>query len=681
MSMPQGFFFILRRSFLVAAMLMASLTGHANASAAHSTYAEIPLTSDNPLFPFAYDSKNHLLENFSINFETLARYYFWASEGIIRPNPTPVFTSRDRSELYLTTDMLTFQVDTTKLTITPDLPISPESAQSLFIQDDEAYTRRLGGEDFVDAKLKFFKGLGFNEKIQRYQRTMFMMSDWKSLIHPPVRNVGTTTEEQDRYFRTMHTIPQNSSMLNADWNRKIDEISQSELTRGNHTKILLNGDSYREKLARVRAAKKSIYVMVMSFASDPSSFLLIDELIAKAQQGVEVQVVLEKLWTVTVFRNTMKRFTDGGVKLLLANDMFHLFGKRRTLFHNKVWIFDDETAIVGGQNIVNSSNNSTGFNHWNKDIDVMVEGPMVTDILDEFTTLKDRYDVPRSARKVARFNLDQGRTTEELRKTIAERRQKERHAGLRGNENYGQWFSNEDSASDGVCRFVIQGPQKNNLILSKTYSEFFRAAKRELFLTSQHIEYDEDEIDDQDESNDSPTSTMFQSLYDAAANGARVDLVANGIDGGFAEIGQNIAMGRKGQDREARRQIRQARQTARGKNPQSFLKRLSTFLGLRGAKKFKVYLDDAVSRPGVNAWMHFQYVHSKTVLIDNIMASIGSFNFEPFSSEHSHESAIFCYDRQLARDLKTDYIRDIVNSTPVIPEASDLLSDDSTEQN
>ena len=67
------------------------------------------------------------------------------------------------------------------------------------------------------------------------------------------------------------------------------------------------------------------------------------------------------------------------------------------------------------------------------------------------------------------------------------------------------------------------------------------------------------------------------------------------------------------------------------------------------------------------AWMHFQYVHSKTMLIDNIMASVGSFNFEPYSAEKSHESTVLCYDQRLAQELKADNIRDIVNSTPVFP--------------
>ena len=639
------------------------------------SHAEIPLTPNNPLYSFAHDSEGNERSKFEIDYDTLSKYYQFVAGGLLQTNFAPTLEAKDHSPLSLSEGQLTFKVNLETMTITPKQEMSPESAQSLFNFDPQLFISQNNGKDLADAQINFFRKRDFDETSQRYERTYLHLSDWKSLIHPPIKNVGKTPEEQDLYFRSSHQIPADSKMLTSEFNQKIDSISDSELTRGNQMKLLVNGESFKEKMAQVKAAKKSIYVGVMSFASDPTSFALIDALVEKAKEGVEVQVMLEKLWTVTVFRNTMKRFTDGGVKLVLADDMMTLNKKKRTLFHNKVWIFDDETAIVGGQNIVNSSNSSSGFNHWNKDTDVRIQGPMVTDIMNEYTTLTERYDTD-SERKINRFNLNQGRTIEQLRSVIADKKSKESAAGLRGKEKYANWFSTPETATQGVCRYVIQGAQKENTILANTYSEYFRAAKNELFLTSQHIEYDQDEIDGELE-NQSEASKMFQALFDTSRSGVRVDLLANGIDGGFAEIGQNISKGRDNPRREAKRLRHFERQIARGKEPSTFMSRMSTWLGLKGAKKFKSFLDDAISYANFNAWMHFQYIHSKTVLIDNIMASVGSFNFEPYSADHSHESAVICYDRQLTTDLKTDMIRDIVNSTPVLPE----MSDNSTAQN
>jgi len=50
------------------------------------------------------------------------------------------------------------------------------------------------------------------------------------------------------------------------------------------------------------------------------------------------------------------------------------------------------------------------------------------------------------------------------------------------------------------------------------------------------------------------------------------------------------------------------------------------------------------------------------------MSSIGSFNFEGYSANKSHESALFCYDKGLAKELKLDMVKDMINSTPMYAE-------------
>ncbi len=615
---------------------------------------------------------------YMVDYASLVQYYQDQTQGLIQPNLFPSLKLKGSEQLQadfaFNLTNLKFKVNLDKMTITPDVPLDPESAQSLFNFSPEAYRLKYQGRDFVDAKVKYYSGLRYDDETQHYERPVALLSDWKSLNHPPVRSVGDTTEELDSFYRTHHEIDPSSKMLTAEFNHKMDELTQSELTRGNKATLLVNMDSYHEKLKRVKAAKKSIYVGVMSFASDPTSFHMIDALEAKVKEGVEVQVMLEKLWTVTAFRKTMKRFENSGIKLLLADDMYHLRGKKRQLYHNKVWIFDDEVAIVGGQNIVNSANSSTGFNHWNKDTDVLIEGPLATDVLSEYTTLIERYD----------FAGRTGRSIAELRNVVASKKAQERAQGLRGTENYNQWFSDVNTATNGTCRFVIQGPQNDKHMLSKAYTEFFKQAKKELFFTSQHIEYDINGVDEDQEIHVSAgwTEKMYHALFGAAKRGARIDLLANGIDGGFAEIGQNIAKGRDNPKREARRQKRFEKQIAKGEEPSTFMQRLSTKLGLKSTKKFMIYLDDVITRSNFNAWMHFQYIHTKAVLVDNVMSSIGSFNFEPYSADSSQESAVFCFDQSLNHQLKKDLIRDIVNSTPVLPpneeRISTKLSDNST---
>jgi phosphatidylserine/phosphatidylglycerophosphate/cardiolipin synthase-like enzyme len=619
-------------------------------------------TSENPLYKYSRNELGQPQNKFKIDYATLVEYYKYAASPLLSPAESNTLKMKDQSYAKIAKEDLKFEVNLRKMNITPVIPLDPETAQDLFKFDIDAYMQANPGKDFVTAKKNAFKKLAFDKESQHFDRDYLHMSDWKSLFHPPVKDLEGNL---DRFYKDSHEIPSNSKMLTAEFNRELDTVSSSELTSGNKLKLLVNGLSFQEKLRQVRNAKKSILVGVMTFASDPSAFEMIDLLIEKKKQGLDVQIMVEKLWTSVFFRKTIDKINAGGIKLMLANDMFpyKLKNENRSLFHNKIWIFDGEKAIVGGQNIVNSANNSTGFNHWNKDTDVLIEGPMVTDVLREYNVLKKRYDKRLFERKNKQFNLHTGTTAEEYDAIIEAKLADERAKGLRGQDNYEKWFSNPETATNGACRFVIQGPQKDKHAISKAYVKVIEAAQDHIYFVSQHIQYDTTLPDEEV----SWETAVFKSFFKRGDAGVKIDLIANGIDGGFAEIGQNITAGKKSDKRINRLEKKFARQEKRGEEPGTFMSRLSTKLGLSSTKKFGTYLDQATQEDNFTAWMHFQYIHSKTLLIDNIMASVGSYNFEPYSAEKSHESTVLCYDQRLASELKADNVRDIVNSTPVFP--------------
>ena len=100
---------------------------------------------------------------------------------------------------------------------------------------------------------------------------------------------------------------------------------------------------------------------------------------------------------------------------------------------------------------------------------MLIEGPMVTDVLKEYNVLKKRYDKRFFDRKNRQFILDTGVTAEAYDAIIAKKLADERAKGLRGQENYEKWFANPETATNGACRFVIQGPQKDKNAISKAY--------------------------------------------------------------------------------------------------------------------------------------------------------------------------------------------------------------------
>lgn len=639
------------KAFLTLAILSSSLP-----SLAGLDHLEL----QNPLYPFALGEEGKIKAKFEVPYSAVIKYYEYVAAGLIVPNPYTQNTElKDRSNrpFNMTLASLKFGVNLEKMTITPAEKVDPEILQDLFNFNVDKYILESGEKDFVSAKYKEYSQLKFNQETQYYNRNYLHLSDWRSLNHPPIKKIS----DYKKYMIDNETIPENSSLLSDGFNRELDKVSGSELTRGNKLKLLVNGLSFQEKLRQVKNAKKSIYVGVMTFAADPSSFELIDALIDKAREGVDVQVMVEKLWTITAFRKTMNKFSEAGIKLIFADDMIHLKDSKRALFHNKIWIFDEERAIVGGQNIVNSANNATGFNHWNKEIDILVEGPMATDVLGEFITLKKRFDRPMSTKKVSRFNLNQGATAAELEKIFNVAKNNEIALGKRGQENYEKWFSNPKMARNGVCRFVIQGPQKDMNALAKTYISYFKQSQDQIYFASHRIDFELDQP-----VNPRWETKIFNSLFKASDRGIKVKLITNGIDGGFAEIGQNIAAGNKSPRREKKNARRFARQIKRGEDPATFMAQLTNTLALKNTKDIRTYVDAAIKHENFNIWLHFQFIHSKTIIVDNILTGVGSFNFEAYSAEHSHESSVFCFDENLAAEYKKDHIRDIVNSVPVI---------------
>jgi phosphatidylserine/phosphatidylglycerophosphate/cardiolipin synthase-like enzyme len=643
--------FLMTRAFLFIFLLILSLLTHAGEE----------ITPENPLYKFSKTKTGLHRNKFKIDYQTLVDYFSYVSQGLIVPSDSQNLMLKDNTLIDEKKEQLVFEVNLRKMHISPALSLAPESAQDLFNFNIDAYIAHHGGADFISAKRNDYKKLSFNKETQRFNRDFLNLGDWKSLNHPPIKKLEG---DLDKFYKDSHDFPAKSDLLTSSFHKNLDDDSATELTTGNDLKLLVNNASYFEKLAQIKKAKRSIFVGVMSFASDPSSFALIDALIEKKKEGLDVQIILEKLWTTTVFRKTMKKITKGGIKLMLANDMFRLLKKNRGLFHNKIWIFDEEVAIVGGQNIVNSSNKSTGFNHWNKDTDVLIKGPMVTDILKEFIVLKRRYDERFFDYKNERFNLNTGESAEFYEAIVSKKVNEEKALGLRGQENYDRWFQNQETATNGTCRFVIQGPQKDKHAISRAYIKSIEAAQDHVYFVSQHIEYDTSLPEKQS----SWETEIYKTIFNRGKQGVRFDLIANGIDGGFAEIGQNILAGKKNNKAQKVTEEKIAEDMEiEDEEAETFWTKLSAKLGLRSTKTFAKYLDHAAKRDNFSAWMHFQYIHSKTMLIDNIMASVGSFNFEPYSAESSHESSVFCLDRRLAKELKADLVRDIVNSTPVFP--------------
>src|SRR5665647_290517 len=111
---------------------------------------------------------------------------------------------------------------------------------------------------------------------------------------------------------------------------------------------------------------------------------------------------------------------------------------------------------MGGSNIVESDNISTGFNHMNRDNDVYVEGPIATEAMLNYIMLWKKYEVEKNI-----MNQDRNPNVKDItiyEKLAHEQKEAEKLAGSRGSDQYPVILNEPLARNKGVCRFVTQNP-------------------------------------------------------------------------------------------------------------------------------------------------------------------------------------------------------------------------------
>lgn len=169
-----------------------------------------------------------------------------------------------------------------------------------------------------------------------------------------------------------------------------------------HNRVALLEGGYDALLLRVhltRHAQKSIEVQTFIWSNDECGRLLMYELIEAAKRGVKVRIIADHLFSdqdpdtvaflatahpnfeIKHYRPAFSRIKPSRLQLLLAGlKSFHAINQR---MHNKIMLFDDAVLVTGGRNIENSYfDHATGLNY--RDRDVLAVGPVARTVAESF---------------------------------------------------------------------------------------------------------------------------------------------------------------------------------------------------------------------------------------------------------------------------------------------------------
>jgi cardiolipin synthase C len=171
-------------------------------------------------------------------------------------------------------------------------------------------------------------------------------------------------------------------------------------------------DALVARVALVRAAERTLDVQYYIFHADQIGATLLNELLAAADRGVRVRLLLDDLHTsgrdetlaaVDSHPNVEVRlFNPFGYRLVRALDYVSDYSRVNRRMHNKSISADSQISIVGGRNIGDEYFGASAELTFS-DLDVIAIGPVVAEVSTDF----DEYwnsDVayPLSALKIAR---------------------------------------------------------------------------------------------------------------------------------------------------------------------------------------------------------------------------------------------------------------------------------------
>ncbi len=152
---------------------------------------------------------------------------------------------------------------------------------------------------------------------------------------------------------------------------------------GNQLRLLENGDQFFPRVSgAIQRAQRTLLLETFILFEDEVGKALHRDLLAAAQRGVKVEVMVDGYGSPDLSTQYINRLTEAGVRFIYYDPRPLVMGMRTNVFrrlHRKIVVIDEEIAFVGGINF--SAEHNTDYGPEAKqDYAVEVKGPVVLDI-------------------------------------------------------------------------------------------------------------------------------------------------------------------------------------------------------------------------------------------------------------------------------------------------------------
>lgn len=158
--------------------------------------------------------------------------------------------------------------------------------------------------------------------------------------------------------------------------------------------LLTNGrDAFQSIIALVRLAEKTLDLQYYIWRANRTGRILLAELIAAADRGVRVRLLLDDMDLAWEDDELQKLSAHPNIEICIFNpfanrdvgllDILFDFNRINHRMHNKAFIADNSVAVIGGRNVGDryfSANEQANY----RDLDLYVAGPLVRDASKSF---------------------------------------------------------------------------------------------------------------------------------------------------------------------------------------------------------------------------------------------------------------------------------------------------------
>ena len=182
------------------------------------------------------------------------------------------------------------------------------------------------------------------------------------------------------YNQTIVAPEEAADMQHAELATMLIKDIKSPLTRYNKVKLLLNGEEkFPELISCLENAKHHIHLEYYIYEQDEIGSTIIELLIKKASEGVEVRFIYDDFGSPTIKKKIERRMREAGIEIHPFSKVhFYLLANRINYRnHRKIVIVDGQTAFTGGINVSDKYiNNKKGKLFW-RDTHLRIDGPGV----------------------------------------------------------------------------------------------------------------------------------------------------------------------------------------------------------------------------------------------------------------------------------------------------------------